>query len=94
MWFVNAVNSDEYLGRDDETFPFVPRRKQKIRFKTYSMSVGTFMYERKDNITFEEDKNGFVCVHCDARYIYKRCLINHLIKSHSSDSNTFSRTFQ
>lgn len=96
MWFVNAVNSDDYGGgRGDEASPLPPKKKlqQKIRFKTYSMNVDNFVYEKKDDIAFEEDRNGFICAHCDARYIYKRCLINHLVKSHHTGSNAFSRTF-
>lgn len=85
--FVNAVNSSEY--RRDEAFPHPKKRSQKIRFKTYNMNADSFMYEKRDDIAFEEDRNGFVCAHCDARYIYKRCLINHLIKSHRTDPNTF-----
>lgn len=97
MWFVNAVNSQETRGTSvREKFPLDPRKKvkQKIKFKTYSTSADSIMYEKSSRIAFEEDRNGFICAHCDARYIYKRCLVNHLIKSHRIDSNTLSKTFQ
>lgn len=29
-----------------------------------------------------ETDEGFVCSYCEARYVYKRCLVNHLLKSH------------
>ena len=30
----------------------------------------------------KSNNDSFVCIHCDAKYIYKRCLINHLEKNH------------
>ncbi|CAD26215.1 hypothetical protein [Encephalitozoon cuniculi GB-M1] len=96
LWFVNSVNSDRYYRAVREDYvPLAPRKKihQKIKFKAYSMSAESIMHERKGRIIFEEDRNGFICVHCDARYIYKRCLVNHLIKSHHINSNILSKTF-
>lgn len=93
LWFVNAVNSGGYckVVKNEEDVSLAPKKKlhQKIKFKAYSMSADNIMYEKKDEIAFEEDRNGFICAHCDARYVYKRCLVNHLVKSHHINSNTF-----
>lgn len=96
MWFVNAVNSGKYIGREIEVFSTLSKRslQHKTRFKTYSMNVDNFINERRDGMSFEEDRNGFVCAHCDARYVYKRCLINHLIKSHHTGSDILSGSYQ
>ena len=38
---------------------------------------------RKEELfQLNETDQGFVCLYCEARYIYKRCLVNHLLKSH------------
>ncbi|ADM11204.1 uncharacterized protein Eint_030600 [Encephalitozoon intestinalis ATCC 50506] len=92
LWFVNAVNSGgccrEIKSEEDLSLASKKKIHQKIKFKAYSMGAESIMYEKRNEMAFEEDRNGFICAHCDARYVYKRCLANHLIKSHHINSNT------
>lgn len=37
---------------------------------------------KNEPFQFTETDQGFICAYCESRYIYKRCLINHLLKSH------------
>jgi hypothetical protein len=94
MWFVRKVNSREYTEeRPKEEAAAVSKKKQKIRFKSFNTAVDSYMNDRQHEFSFEEDRNGFLCTHCDARYVYKRCLINHLIKSHQSESDLENKPY-
>lgn len=88
--FVRAVNAGENCSDD----PFNPHRRavlQKQKSRTYEAAPSASVQE---GIHGEKERAEFVCVHCDAKYIYKRCLINHLTKSHSTDVNICSKEFQ
>jgi hypothetical protein len=95
LWFVRAVNSREY-GEErpkEEVVATARKKAQKIRFKSFSTAVDTYINERQHEFSFEEDRNGFLCTHCDARYVYKRCLINHLIKSHQNEADLENKPY-
>lgn len=59
------------------------KKVMKIRFKSLNSDVGSLMFYNPPLPMIETDTE-FTCTYCGAKYIYKRCLINHMIKNHRS----------
>jgi hypothetical protein len=62
---------------NEDSLPKNPR----IRFKSYDFSMEPPTADR-DLMQHLEPPQCFICAYCEAKYVYKRCLVNHLIKSH------------
>ncbi|KAH9411790.1 hypothetical protein HK407_03g05400 [Ordospora pajunii] len=68
--------------------------QEKACAKTYyAKPESNRILHSNHSMPFTEDTNGFVCAFCNARYIYKRCLITHLMKTHNIDLKNPRRPF-
>lgn len=52
------------------------------RFMSVDESFSNLRNPRMESLEYAETEEGFICAYCEAKYVYKRCLINHLLKSH------------
>lgn len=59
-------------------------RKDLTSYQNRSDSYfdGDLKKQKNEPFQFTETDQGFICAYCESKYIYKRCLINHLLKSH------------
>lgn len=76
--FVRSVHSipEEYI-----TIHRQKRKIVKIRFKSVNSDVGKMLFYTK-NLPILESNLEYGCTYCGAKYVYKRCLVTHMIKNH------------
>lgn len=74
--------SPEYYSFDPNSFAHEQQRLPRQRFMSLDESVDSLAQTRTEAMEYSGPEQGFVCAYCDAKYVYKRCLINHMFKSH------------
>ncbi len=90
MHFVDAIHSVyqpcNKISSDISNYLLRQQAQKKTHINSYyTESVPNHTLHSKHPVPFIEDTNGFVCAFCNVRYIYKRCLITHLMKTHNID---------
>lgn len=81
--FLNTVHTAERRRRNSDTDITIKKKKfPKIRFKSCNIEIDSWMVNNRNNLPIEASNKGYVCTFCDARYVYKRCLVNHLMRMH------------
>ncbi|KAI4291836.1 hypothetical protein PAPHI01_1110 [Pancytospora philotis] len=76
------LDSSSFYSFDRQKMLHADATRQKLRFKSYDESFDSLLRIKKNAYETTEDGEGFICAYCEARYVYKRCLVNHLLKSH------------
>lgn len=77
-----AWSSPQYYSFDSHKFAHDEPVKQRYRFKSYDEATDRLARINKHTFKAPENGEGFTCAYCEAKYVYKRCLVNHLLKSH------------
>jgi uncharacterized Zn-finger protein len=57
------------------------KKTVKIRFKSLNSELESLMFFTP-KLPFIEDDTEYTCKYCGAKYVYKRCLINHMVRNH------------
>lgn len=73
-----AFTTDEYA----EEFGAVRERERWYRERVHSVDATVELSKGPIQPVSQASNRGFVCAYCDAKYIYRRCLVNHLVKNH------------
>lgn len=53
----------------------------RMRLHSYDASADA-QQDWRDPMVLQAHGRGFICAYCDAKYVYRRCLVNHLLKNH------------
>lgn len=90
----DSRSSSEYCSDyRAEGFSRMDYDPRNFRPRARSYDEGTLLGKLQGRVHKDSEENnddnvpGFVCYYCDAKYVYKQCLLNHLNKSHRKSLN-------
>lgn len=82
----SELNSEYQQGFGGPKPPFVHSERRDYSMHNVRVPKSCFSEDKttfkNEPFQFTETDQGFICAYCESKYIYKRCLINHLLKSH------------
>ncbi|KAF7684202.1 hypothetical protein TCON_0606 [Astathelohania contejeani] len=94
MYFIRNARKEKYrmnIYNEDENLLLHRDIKmvdsKKLRFHDCNADPN----EDLRYVNYSNRMNGFVCVQCDLKYVYKRCFLNHLRRKHSNQHENKSK---